>query len=525
MYLFQDFGGRVPTLYNPFQPLSTAGFLLPQTPFWRVTGFHWHERQSLYKNAPLNTVVFTPVLYGETCIFSANLDALYQSLALNSDFHKAPNPTLDMLGTNVVTSTGDVWKRHRRITAPAFNHSTYENVWDTTIKVYSEMLDKEGWRNVDETPMADMSKATHKLALFLIAIVGFNIPMSWNEPPRDDSGRLTAQSMILDVAKYIMERGLIPKWAYSLGIEKLKRIDEAYNQFEEFMRERISERETELKKLRAIEGGEANATENLKDVFGRLVNARLSEGKQSLSDRELIGNCFAFTFAGHETSANSLAVTLALLALYPEEQDWVYRSIVDVVGDRELTFDDFDKLDGVLACVYEGVRLFPVAWLMAEIASKDTTLTLSRRDNPEIKEILPVKKGTALYIDTIGIAYDPRLFPDPEEFRPRRWKKSGKSSSAPTALATQADEVSGSSPATTIEGFTGFAYGPRTCLGHKFAKVESVCFLTLLLRDWRVVPVMQAGESKEAWRKRILKPGFGQALLIGEVPLKLVRRK
>lgn len=123
------------------------------------------------------------------------------------------------------------------------------------------------------------------------------------------------------------------------------------------------------------------------------------------------------------------------------------------------------------------------------------------------------------------IGYDPNLFPDPEVYNPRRWKKSVKASAEPTALATQADEISGSSPATTLDGFLGFAYGPRTCLGHKFAKVESVAFLTLLLREWRVVPVMKDGESRESWRQRVLEPRFEEALLIGEVPLKLIRRK
>lgn len=121
--------------------------------------------------------------------------------------------------------------------------------------------------------------------------------------------------------------------------------------------------------------------------------------------------------------------------------------------------------------------------------------------------------------------YDPQSFPEPETFNPRRWKRSTKSSAIPTALATEADEVTGSSPASTFEGFLAFSYGPRTCIGHKFAKVESVAFLTLLMREWRVEAVMKSGESKEAWRARVLKPSFGEALLIGEVPLKLIRRK
>ena len=70
----------------------------------------------------------------------------------------------------------------------------------------------------------------------------------------------------------------------------------------------------------------------------------------------------------------------------------------------------------------------------------------------------------------------------------------------------------------------GFSWGPRTCLGHKFAKVEAVAFLTMILREWRV-EVDLKGESKESWRERVLAPKFGGALMFGEVPLKLVRRK
>lgn len=35
-----------------------------------------------------------------------------------------------------------------------------------------------------------------------------------------------------------------------------------------------------------------------------------------------------------ETTANVLSATIALLALYPEEQEWVYGSIIHAIGDR-----------------------------------------------------------------------------------------------------------------------------------------------------------------------------------------------
>lgn len=66
------------------------------------------------------------------------------------------------MGENVITTEGDAWKRHRRVTGPAFNHSTYRNVWDTVADVYADMLKQEGWLHADETPPANFNDITHK---------------------------------------------------------------------------------------------------------------------------------------------------------------------------------------------------------------------------------------------------------------------------------------------------------------------------------------------------------------------------
>ncbi|EJD03281.1 cytochrome P450 [Fomitiporia mediterranea MF3/22] len=507
--------------------MSPLGALLPKSPFHRGLGFPWWERNTMYKDTDLKTVVVIPFFYGRDVLYTSSLSVFHQCLALNSPFGKGDLGAIKMMGDNVVTTEGDAWRKHRRITGPAFNHATYRNVWETVARVYDDMLNQEGWKHVDETPPANFNQVTHKLALFLIAIVGFNIPMSWNEPPRDENGRLSVQSMIFEVAAYILHRGQLPKWTYSLGFQKLKDIDEAYTTFEHFMHERILEREAQLKKIRAMEGStDADIADSIKDVFGRLVNARLADGKYALTDEEIIGNCFIFTFAGHETTANTLGMTLSLLALHPDKQEWVYNSIKDVVGDRTPTFDDYDALIAVLGCFFEGMRIYPAAFMIPRVAYQDCTLSLPRRDNPNVVEHIFLKKGTPVNLDLIGMLYDPQTFPDPEEFKPERWVKSGKFTSASSITKdTDAGEVSGSAPASTLDGFFGFSFGPRTCLGHKFAKVEGVAFLTLLLHEWRIVPALRDGETKEMWKERVMNPTLGMTLNVAEVPLKLVRRK
>ena len=67
------------------------------------------------------------------------------------------------LGANLLTTEGEIWRRHRRIAAPAFNHRTYQNVWDTTADVYDEMSKKEGWNNVNEVRDVNINEITHKV--------------------------------------------------------------------------------------------------------------------------------------------------------------------------------------------------------------------------------------------------------------------------------------------------------------------------------------------------------------------------
>lgn len=122
------------------------------------------------------------------------------------------------------------------------------------------------------------------------------------------------------------------------------------------------------------------------------------------------------------------------------------------------------------------------------------------------------------------VVYDPQEYPEPNEFKPSRWTRGAAPAAGSSLNQTQADEVSASASANALDGFMGFSIGPRTCLGHKFAKIEAVAFLTYLLREWRVEPVMNEGEDVAQWKARVLQPKFGITLALGDVPLRFIRR-
>ena len=66
--------------------------------------------------------------------------------------------------------------------------------------------------------------------------------------------------------------------------------------------------------------------------------------------------------------------------------------------------------------------------------------------------------------------------------------------------------------------------GPRACIGRKFATVEATAFLTLMLRKWRVEAKLEAGETVEDWKKRVLTVRQMATLAIRDVPARFIRR-
>jgi cytochrome P450 len=66
-----------------------------------------------------------------------------------------------------------------------------------------------------------------------------------------------------------------------------------------------------------------------KEMHPRLVSL------QNLTKEEVMGNLFMFNFAGHDTTANTLAFSLALLAAYPEWQQWLLTEVTTVANDAK----------------------------------------------------------------------------------------------------------------------------------------------------------------------------------------------
>lgn len=371
----------------------------------------------------------------------------------------------------------------------------YEMVWSETLDTYYQMESFEGWVGKDTVEIPAVQKLSTKLALLVIAKCGFGFSFDWSAPPTGPDGRMSVQEALRVLADSHIIGLLAPDWVRYLPLPGFSRIRQAFDAFSAFMQKEIEARTAD------VQNGDERT-----DAFTMLVRANEQEkGKLRLDDQELIGNVFILLFAGHETTAHTFSATLALLALHPDVQNEISEQIVAFVGyDRDPVYDDYSNLDKVLSAFYEALRLFPAAYLLIREAAEDTVLHIPNIGGEEGTTPLPIRKGTNVVIDMIGIQYNPRYFEDLKEYRPSRWYGTSNES----------------------EAFSAFSMGPRACIGRKFATTEAVVFLTMLLRDWRIEPKLKASETKEEWRERVLEhPALKLTLGVRATPVRLVRRK
>ncbi|KAF9261363.1 cytochrome P450 [Marasmius fiardii PR-910] len=489
--------GNLPGIRSPFSPLGLIGALTGTTRFQPGTNVVWLRRKDLYQTH--ETISAVPWLFGAPVIFTSNLDVMRQMTSTSGKFGR-PNEAkvgTTLYGENLLSTEGPEWRKHRRIIQPAFNHSLYQLVWEQSLKTYRDMVSFETWSEKKTVDVPSIQVATFKLALIVLGVCAFGFDFDWTEPPTTAEGEMTVQEAmrtVVDNYLYLcFTPSLIQRWLPSFrGLLK------AYDQLGRFMKAQVQVRREEIH-------GYTTGEYTRRDAFSMLVQANESEDdKHKLEDSELIGNVFIMLFAGHETTAYTLAATLALLSLNPDVQDEVVQQIVDVVGyERDPAFEDYNSLNKVLAAFYEALRLFPAGYMLIRSTEEDTVVPIPNPRGQDGTQTCPIPKGIWVVVDMIGVHRNPRYFEAPEKYKPSRWYGIPNDS----------------------EQFTAFSMGSRVCVGRKFATTEAVSFLTMFLRDWKVEPLLRPGETVDGWEKRVLDAGVGFTLAIKDVPLRLVRRE
>lgn len=273
---------------------------------------------------------------------------------------------------------GPEWQRQRKLTATPFNEQKSALVWAEAIRQASDML--RSWLSRSSAGFTSTSDDMRTLALHVLAYAGFQKSYPFQSVVENKNGQRPSTyrdslSIILRNALIIM---VLPAKAFNLPFvpSKWSQIGWAVQEFKKYMLDQLAD---ERKLVAEGKPGSGTLMSNLvraAEERPETTQSALSRNNgdaqrlKNLSVDEILGNIFVFNFAGHDTTAISLAYSMLLLVAHPEVQDWISEEINFYIRDAKSeswTYEThYPRLKRTLAVLVSNVE--PAPWLKLPIS-------------------------------------------------------------------------------------------------------------------------------------------------------------
>nr|DAB41794.1 TPA_inf: cytochrome P450 CYP332A39 [Operophtera brumata] len=206
---------------------------------------------------------------------------------------------------------------------------------------------------------------------------------------------------------------------------------------------------------------------NDKDLVNHLLklkdNLKLpADSGTQLADDLMLAQAAIFILGSIETSSTTLSYCMHELAHHPELQEKLGEEISDAIkrkGKEILEYDDLLELKYLTACILETLRKYP------PVPHLDRECTATYR----LDERVTVEKGTPVFVNVMALHYDPKVFPNPEQWNPDRMSN-----------VAESDNLQFS--------FVPFGDGPHFCIGKRYGVIQVRAALAQMLSKYRVEP-------------------------------------
>lgn len=335
-----------------------------------------------------------------------------------------------VLGEGLLTSEGELWRRHRRVIQPAFHRERVASWSGIVVEEAKHMLSK--WR-----PGAQVN-VVREMTDLTLGVLGRTL-LDADLGPHQALG--DAFEVAQDQAMYEMVTlGMVPHW---LPTPRNRRFRHARQELAELVRLMVAQREGAPRP-----DGE--------DVLSRLLNDYRDEPDAKLKAKRLRDELITVLLAGHETTASTLSWTWYQMNEQPELAERMHEEAVRVLGDRDPVYEDMHRLTYTTMVIQEAMRLYPPVWLLPRRAVAADTI-----DGYE------VPAGADVLICPYTLHRHPGFWDDAERFDPERF-------------AVEKVKLR------HRYAYIPFGAGPRFCVGNNLGMMEAVLVAAMVAREYRL---------------------------------------
>ncbi|XP_024363190.1 uncharacterized protein [Physcomitrium patens] len=360
-------------------------------------------------------------------------------------------PGSSLAGNGLLVSDGDIWKRQRRLSNPAFRRAAIQTYAEAMVNITEKMVDKV-WRTGG---VRDVYADFNELTMEIVASALFGASEASEEMAQVGPAITQAFQFFTRRATSMF---IVPEWVPTFDNIQY---NNAVTDLNKVVFRLINERRRQL----------ANSSAPpRKDLLTRLLHVTDEDGS-GMDNQSLRDELMTFLVAGQETSAILLTWALLMFALHPHTQELVFQEISEVLNGQLPRQTDVSKLRYLEAFIWETLRLMPPAYVVGRCACHPTELGGYK-----------IPQGTTILVSPYLLHQDPAFWPRVSEFDPSRWMPGGD--------ATEHMEN---------DSFWPFGGGPRNCIGMGFAMMEVTLVLAVISSRFRVsLPVGEPIPSPRA---------------------------
>ncbi len=341
-------------------------------------------------------------------------------------------PWFKAFGNASFNTEGELWRRQRRLSQPAFHSQRVKNYATLIVEHTERMLTR--WQDQQEYEMNhEMSDTT----MGIISEILFGI-----KDVQKDAAELHEALTVESEMIYLEASSLIPvpDW---VPTPRNLRENRAIKTADDFV-------------LKIVESHRASGIDH-GDMASALLSAvDTEEVGGMMTDRQVCDELKGLFAAGHETTSQALTWTLYLLAEHPEIQQKLYEHVSGILGDRSPTLDDITTMTYTDKVLREGMRMYPPVWMLQ---IRETTEDIQVGNTT-------IPKGGLIFICPWVMHHDPRYFPEPQHFDPERFDRDWKK-----RIPTYA--------------YFPFGGGMHVCTGSHLAMLEAEIMLAMMIQRYR----------------------------------------
>ncbi|ENN81780.1 hypothetical protein YQE_01840, partial [Dendroctonus ponderosae] len=349
----------------------------------------------------------------------------YESFSSHGLYHHKN----DFISENIFTKEGEEWKTLRSNLSPTFTPAKLKTMYDI---LYNFGHHLEAQNSCSKRQAIRIRETTASYLTDVIAACFFGIEADrLKETKREFEhyGNVITQPRPL---RLLLESLL--SWNLLVSLGKL-------------IKEAVDAKERNNLKIRVR-----------KDYLDIVMQLMKDGGHFSFE--ELVANSTFMYIAGYETSTSALSYLMFELAKNQDVQNKLRSEILSIGNNNakgEITYEDLSKMKYADMCITEILRCYPALPQLPRACTKEYRI-------PGTDQI--IEKGTLTLIPIWAIQNDPDYFRNPTKFDPENMSSENKNSNVEDA-------------------WFGFGYGPRLCLGYKFAAMQIKIALLNYLRNYK----------------------------------------